>query len=240
LKILNPKQRKSSELSSQESKSLKERTFYTINLDVKRIAILVSILLLLIIYSFMLGHTLGKRKAEKEFSEEREELVSQKPKEARKADLGIDPENGSKKELDRKLLESPKTDAVDPNDGSVIEELPETAEPPISKPKKKKEKPPQSTSDLAPKKIMENEEEPDYFSLQLGAFSSREQALKYKENLLQENKKFKKLNPYIMKNGDLFTVRMGKSLNKDDMEKEKNKLKGDFKKDVMVVRVKQN
>jgi hypothetical protein len=43
-----------------------------------------------------------------------------------------------------------------------------------------------------------------------------------------------------MKNGDLFTVRMGKSLNKDDMEKEKNKLRGDFKKDVMIVRVKQN
>jgi len=188
----------------------------------------------------MLGHTLGKRKAEKEFIEEREEQVSQKPKEPKRADLGMDPENGSKKELDKKLLESPKTDAVDPNDGSVIEELPETAEPPISKPKKKKEKPNQNSSEPPSKKITENEDEPDYFSLQLGAFSSREQALKYKENLLLENKKFKKLNPYIMKNGDLFTVRMGKSLNKDDMEKEKNKLRGEFKKDVMIVRVKQN
>jgi cell division septation protein DedD len=209
-------------------------------LDVKRIAILVSILLLLIIYSFMLGHTLGKRKAEKEFIEERDEQVIQKPKEPKRADLGMEPENGSKKELDKKLLESPKTDAVDPNDGSVIEELPETAEPPISKPKKKKEKPRQLSSEPPSKKITENEDEPDYFSLQLGAFSSREQALKYKENLLLENKKFKKLNPYIMKNGDLFTVRMGKSLNKDDMEKEKNKLRGEFKKDVMIVRVKQN
>lgn len=209
-------------------------------MDVKRIAILVSILLLLIIYSFMLGHTLGKRKAEKEFIEERDEQVIQKPKEPKRADLGMEPENGSKKELDKKLLESPKTDAVDPNDGSVIEELPETAEPPISKPKKKKEKPRQLSSEPPSKKITENEDEPDYFSLQLGAFSSREQALKYKENLLLENKKFKKLNPYIMKNGDLFTVRMGKSLNKDDMEKEKNKLRGEFKKDVMIVRVKQN
>jgi len=187
----------------------------------------------------MLGHTLGKRKAEKEFIEERDEQVIQKPKEPKRADLGMEQENGSKKELDKKLIESPKTDAVDPNDGSVIEELPETAEP-ISKPKKKKEKPNQTSSEPKAKKIMENEDEPDFFSLQLGAFSSREQALKYKENLLLENKKFKKLNPYIMKNGDLFTVRMGKSLNKDDMEKEKNKLRGEFKKDVMIVRVKQN
>ncbi len=214
---------------------MKERTFYTINLDVKRIAILVTILLLLVIYSFMLGHTLGKRKAEKEFTEEREELSLGKPKD-------FEPSSSPKRELNKQLPEAPKTEPLDQNEESVIEDLPETAEPPISKPKKKKEKEKSNLapSDNPPKKVIESEEEPDFFSLQLGAFSSREQALKYKENLLTENKKFKKLNPYIMKNGDLFTVRMGKSLNKEEMEREKNKLKGDFKKDVIVVRVKQN
>jgi cell division septation protein DedD len=213
---------------------LKERTFYTINLDVKRIAILVTILLLLVIYSFMLGHTLGKRKAEKDYLEEREELSLGKSKDS-------DSPGSPKKELNRQIPETPKTEALDPNEENVIEELPETAEPPVSKPKKKKEKSTLPPSDTPiPKKVIESEEEPDFFSLQLGAFSSREQALKYKENLLAENKKFKKLNPYIMKNGDLFTVRMGKSLYKEDMEKEKNKLKGDFKKDVLVVRIRQN
>jgi cell division septation protein DedD len=213
---------------------LKERTFYTINLDVKRIAILVTILLLLVIYSFMLGHTLGKRKAEKEFTDEREELSMGKTKD-------FDPPSSPKRELNKQIPETTKTEPLDLNEDTVIEDLPETAEPPVSKPKKKREKSTLTPSENPPpKKAIESEEEPDFFSLQLGAFSSREQALKYKEDLLTENKKFKKLNPYIMKNGDLFTVRMGKSLNKEEMEKEKSKLKGDFKKDVIVVRVKQN
>jgi hypothetical protein len=43
-----------------------------------------------------------------------------------------------------------------------------------------------------------------------------------------------------MKNGDLYTVRMGRSLQKEDMERERNNLGSDFKKDVLIVKIKQN
>jgi len=224
-------------------KSLKERTFYTINLDVKRIAILVSILLLLLVYSFMLGHTLGKKKAEKEIAQESSEAsVPLTPEDEFSKSS---PSEKISKRIPGKPPEINKAEVIESRTEESLEtDIPETPEIPESKPKKKKEKllnrEPKEPRETSPKKVNDSEDEPDLYSLQLGAFSSREQALKFKENLLTENKRFKKLKPFIMKNGDLFTVRMGKSLQKEDMERERNNLGSEFKKDVLIVKIKQN
>ena len=224
-------------------KSLKERTFYTINLDVKRIAILVSILILLLVYSFMLGHTLGKKKAEKEIAQDSIESVTPLSTEDEFSKT-TPPEKVSKRIPNNKTPEVVKSEVLESTEESVETEIPETPEIPESKPKNKREKllnrEPKEPREPTPKKGNDSEDEPDLYSLQLGAFSSKEQALKFKENLLSENKRFKKLRPYIMRNGDLYTVRMGKSPQKEDMEKERNNLGADFKKDVLIVKIKQN
>ncbi len=223
-------------------KALKERTFYTINLDVKRIAILVSILLLLLVYSFMLGHTLGKKKAEKEIAQD--SIESNSPLSVEDEFAKTTPsEKIPKKNLAVKPQDPPRSEPIEPTEESVETEIPETPEIPESKPKKKKEKilnREAKEPKEAPKKGNDSEDEPDVYSLQLGAFSTREQALKYRENLIAENRRFKKLKPFIMKNGDLFTVRMGRSLQKEEMEREKNNLGSEFKKDVLIVKIKQN
>jgi cell division septation protein DedD len=225
-------------------KSLKERTFYTINLDVKRIAILVSILILLLVYSFMLGHTLGKKKAEKEIALENSEASTPLSTED-EFSKSPPPEKVSKRIPGNKPPEISKSEVAEPTtEESVETDIPETPEIPESKPKKKKDRilnrEPKEPREPTPKRGNDSEDEPDLYSLQLGAFSSKEQALKFKENLLTENKRFKKLRPYIMKNGDLYTVRMGRSLQKEDMERERNNLGSDFKKDVLIVKIKQN
>lgn len=208
---------------------MKERTFYTINLDLRRITILVSALILLVVYSFILGHTMGKKKAEKELAEEAEiSLLRERDLKKTKEPPAIRENEPVKPET--KIETEPVQEFAE-------EEIPETPELPVGKPiRKKKEKP---ASNVIPEKKQETEE-PDFYTLQLGAFSTKEQASRYKDELLNNHKKIKRLSPYLMKNGELYTVRMGKGLSKEDMETEKNKLSPDIKKDVIIVRVKQN
>ena len=53
----------------------------------------------------------------------------------------------------------------------------------------------------------------------MGAFSSQEQANKFKENVLTKNKFPGKFVPYVLKQRDFFVVRVGKSTVKEELEK---------------------
>ena len=62
-------------------------------------------------------------------------------------------------------------------------------------------------------------EEKIFYTIQLGAFSSQEQANKFKENVNTKNKFPGKYVPYILKQRDFFVVRVGKSTAKEELEK---------------------
>ncbi|HMZ61816.1 MAG TPA: SPOR domain-containing protein, partial [Leptospiraceae bacterium] len=61
-------------------------------------------------------------------------------------------------------------------------------------------------------------EDQNFYTLQLGAFSSQEQAQKFKDNVVSESKTGR-FSPFVQKNGELFVVRIGKAKDRDEIEK---------------------
>ena len=222
---------------------MKERTFYTINLDLSRIVVLGLILVGLLAYFFMLGNAMGKKSAHKEMENKDATVHSEeehKPKE--KAPIKIE-EESSPASHEEKV----KEDVVDlkpaPSktaNNTVLEVKEEVIKPVVTPPVKTVTPVKKTTvTNPVPSRSIVIEEK-GYFTIQLGAFSSQEQAIKFKETVLSKNKLGGKLSPYIQKNADFFVVRVGRSTAKEDLEKIILKLDAGTQASAMIVRNSKN
>lgn len=198
---------------------MKERTFYTINLDMKRILIVLTILVFFLGYFFFLGRvSVNKDKAKNSAPIETKEIKTEKPPEE-KTDKLSDLENISSEktsetiELKEKEEVKPVTPVVELNEEKKTE-----ITKPVSKIQNKRFKKKNQ------KKENLNEEEKVFYTIQLGAFSSEEQATKFKTNVIQKNKLGNKYIPFVQKDEDFFVVRLGRSSSKDELEKVKQNL----------------
>lgn len=224
---------------------MKERTFYTINLDLSRIVVLGFILVGLLAYFFMLGNAMGRKSAHREMENKENNTVAHQEEESKpkeKAPIKIEEETAP-----ASSEEKAKEDVVDlkphktVNNNTVVEVKEEAIKPVVTALPVKTVTPAKKTAVNTPvpsKSIVI--EEKGYFTIQLGAFSSQEQAIKFKETVLTKNKLGGKLSPYIQKNADFFVVRVGRSTAKEDLEKIIQKLDAGTQASAMIVRNSKN
>jgi cell division protein FtsN len=209
---------------------LKERTFYTINLDTTRIIVISFILLLLVSYSFTLGYTIGKKKALKD--QNNIEVSSNTPTETiTKKNEKIEAQNSEKSEELKEENDPIKSEIfdlkpVDEEDNSNIAKKEE--------PQNTNEK---STKTNRKKRFTEKQEiDSTFYTIQLGAFSTKAKAKKYKIYLLESYKIFTKIPLYIAKVGENYAVRMGRATQKEDLEAILDKLDPDVKKSAIITK----
>lgn len=237
---------------------MKERTFYTINLDIRRIVFIILVLIGLMTYFFMLGNAMGKKSvAAKENPKETSETTRHEETKANEKSL-------LKSSPEENMVPAPPEDKVDGKESEVVDLKPSTdankAIPvPVSPVQEVKEdltkKPvavnpvqplPAKTAQpgsipvnpvtpvlpakkapyaypakktIAPAKTPIVLEEKNFYTIQLGAFSSQEQANKFKDNVVTKNKFPGKFAPYVLKQRDFFVVLVGKSTAKEELEK---------------------
>ncbi len=198
---------------------MKERTFYTINLDMKRILIILFILLLFFAYFFFLGRVSNKEKAKNQIVEEikKENPVDQKNESTDKlSDLeNIKTEKNSETiELKSNVKEEAKT--TTPVVELAEEKKQEITPAKVTKTYSKRIKKKNSKKE----NLNEEKETTVFYSIQLGAFSSEEQATKFKNKVIQSNKKLgKNYVPIVQKDENFFVVRLGRSNSKEELEK---------------------
>lgn len=226
---------------------MKERTFYTFNLDITRMIILAAVLLLIIGYVFMLGRSIGKKTGKPEDATVTTELNKTSPEKVPiKEDKGVIPptnsEDASKtksdvvelpnKEAGTENVSNPPKDNKDTSkeaDLTIKKDLenstPITVEgednkDPIKTPIKKKKK-------LAKARTIQ-------YTIQLGAFSTLELANRFKTQLISNNKI--ETTPYIQKRGSLFAVKLGESTDKAELKKIIESLDPSIAKNAKIVR----
>lgn len=235
---------------------MKERTFYTINLDVRRIVFIVAILIGLMTYFFMLGNAMGKKSvaAKDNSAKDLTEAHHEENKTPEKSPLKSSPEEN--------MVPAPPEEKVDGKESEVVDLKPSTdnakaipvpvspvqevkedltkkpvavnpvqplpaktgqTPPPVAVnpalPAKKALYPYPAKKVLPPAKTPIVLEEKNFYTIQLGAFSSQEQANKFKDNVITKNKFPGKFAPYVLKQRDFFVVLVGKSTAKEDLEK---------------------
>jgi cell division septation protein DedD len=240
-------------------KQMKERTFYTINLDVRRIVFIVAILIGLMAYFFMLGNAMGKKSVAAKDHSSKELADGARHEESKSSEKSL-----LKSSAEENMVPAPPEDKVDGKESEVVDLKPSTdnAKPipvPVSPVQEVKEdltkkpvavnpvqplpaktppvvapvavnpgvpikKPiypyPAKKAPLAPAKTTPIVlEEKNFYTIQLGAFSSQEQANKFKDNVVTKNKFPGKFAPYVLKQRDFFVVLVGKSTAKEDLEK---------------------
>ena len=226
---------------------MKERTFYTINLDIRRITIFVFILVGLMSYFFMLGNSMGKKSvaAKDNTTKDLTQTTTEEPKHPEKSPL--------KPSAEENMVPAPAEG--EPKDSETVDLKPSTqpidsAKPipvPVSPVLEVKEDltkkpvavtpalPATTATQAAPLKkpvypypvkkpvpVIKTPlvlEEKTFYTIQLGAFSSQEQANKCKDNVITKNKFPGKFVPYVLKQRDFFVVRVGKSTVKEELEK---------------------
>jgi len=189
---------------------LKERTFYTINLDARRIAVIAMIILLLLVYAFILGHTIGKRSALRESKELAEKTETTKLLTNNRPTIKSDEESSldALEEVNKQKPEVMNLNETEP----VIEKT----EVPVEKQEKTTKKKKQKKS---------NEEQRVYYTLQLGAFSSKEQAQKYVEKIISESRlSGGYYKPTVFQKGELHVVQVGKFASREEAESAKLRL----------------
>ncbi|MCB1141881.1 MAG: SPOR domain-containing protein [Leptospiraceae bacterium] len=208
---------------------MKERTFYTINLDSKRIAVLLGILLVVLVYSFLLGYTLGKKKGQRETGGTgTADELSFREKESK---TGKFPDETKK--------EKEKDELTEDSEDSIKSEIVELK--PAKENEKKEASPKESskTKSSSSKEVVTEKltlEYPMYYSIQLGSFSTKSQARKFRKELIANNKIYTRFKPYIIKNGNLYSVRMGRATIKEDLDKILLKLEPDLQKTAIIVK----
>jgi cell division protein FtsN len=217
---------------------LKERTFYTVNLDTRRIVILLVIFGAVLAYSYMLGYSLGKKRGMREANPETASAEQKPNTNAKTIPKKVKPVIESEEELsqhaDENLMKSEVVSLNPPKKEDEVSVL-EVEETPTTKSTKPAEKQSKKKK-LPPSKKLEVEETGPFYTLQLGAFSSQDQAIKFREELLSTQKVSGKLSPYIYKNGELFVVRMGRASRKKDIEKIISKLDPKLQESAIVVK----
>lgn len=238
---------------------MKERTFYTINLDIRRIVFIILVLIGLMTYFFMLGNAMGKKsvaakdspKETSETTRHEENKVSEKSllksspeenmvpapaedkvggKESEVVDLKpstdatkaipvpVSPVQEVKEDLTKKPI---AVNPVQPPPGKTAQPGPVPVNPvtPVLPAKKAPYPFPAKKAIAPPAKTPIVLEEKNFYTIQLGAFSSQEQANKFKDNVVTKNKFPGKFAPYVLKQRDFFVVLVGKSTAKEELEK---------------------
>jgi cell division septation protein DedD len=240
---------------------MREKIFYVINLDKKRIAYLTLFLAGLLSSFFFLGVSIGKTKSQQtaqanqntpgtspiqtvgsdklsdsdkntnlednpisqsgntnENSPETastEESGSGEIRLANRGTAGSGLASGAKKEIIRLDQKETGSKSIPGEDVNRQEEIyKEKPAPQISQ----KSTPKSKTSDL------DSRFSSGIYSIQLAAFSQKSQAESYQKKLSQENPKYKGL-VFITKKGNYYLVRVGKSNQKEDLQKLLAKLK---------------
>ncbi len=202
---------------------MKERTFYTINLDITRIIILLCIIFGFMAYFFFLGRITVKDKSQKENVKPLVETKDLKPipKLTEEGDYELPPVKGSET-IELKPAVDPSKSAVPPvlelkeedsKSAKNAELVKEEAPPTLPKAKRQYYK-----KKTKKKENLELIEEKNLYSIQLGAFSSQEQAMKYKDSILKKNQFVKNASPIVQKNANYFIVTIGKSNSKEKLE----------------------
>jgi cell division septation protein DedD len=236
---------------------MKERVFYVINLDKQRIGVLSLFLFALFFSFFFLGVSVGKGKSETQNpSQVRENVIPEVSK--------VEEKNSPLEETiplpKPSALEVPMADLQTANNMSSTQASitnPNFAESstakdeeeerkaqivdltkPINLPKKSetkhkevalKNQSPLREKREAKKEFISNEK---LYTIQLGAFGTRESAESFVNRTNQEKPKSRAF--IVYKNG-FFVVQMGKSPNKESLQKMIGKLKSDTKSKAMIV-----
>lgn len=230
---------------------MKERTFYTINLDMRRIVVISGVIIGLMIYFFMLGNAMGKKSVATKETKESTDVAKVDTKSSEKSMLKPSPEENMvpapaedtkdsevvdlKPPVDNKPIPVPspvqevkedltkKPVAVNTNQPQPAKTVTPVVTNPIAVnpalPAKKAFPYPAKKVNPLPAKTPLVLEEKNFYTIQLGAFSSQEQANKFKDNVITKNKFPNKFAPYVLKQRDFFVVQVGKSTAKEDLEK---------------------
>ncbi|MCX8000656.1 MAG: SPOR domain-containing protein, partial [Leptospiraceae bacterium] len=75
------------------------------------------------------------------------------------------------------------------------------------------------------KKRQKKKQEAEFFTIQLGAFGTEEQAQKFKEKILSQSKiSGGRYSPKIVQKGELFVVLLGRYASKEEANEAKSKL----------------
>lgn len=212
---------------------MKERTFYTFNLDVKRILLLVILLIAVLVYVFLFGRKIGQRQVtsdkETEISKEIGNSDGSSKANINKSNGDIDPNQ-------------PKSDMVDLSKENLTDDIANENEPPLEE-KKDIQDPTIITSDSKKAPIAKPRKTPPVrkkvtrprtrYTIQLGAFSTIERATDFRASITNHNDL--QTMPYIQPRGDLFLVRLGNSTNRSALEKIIKKLDMEYAKSARIV-----
>lgn len=183
------------------------------------------ILVLLLVYSFILGHTIGKRKGAKEAlgSSEKTEVTSSKP-------------TSSTINSTRPTIKSDEEASLDAQD-EIIKQKTETVPLESQVSRSEDEEIIQKSEANQKKKKQKKKTEPqgEFFTIQLGAFGSEEQAQKFKEKIISQSKvSGGRFSPKIVQKGELFVVLLGRYSSKEEASQAKSKLDPSFQENAFV------
>lgn len=224
---------------------MKERTFYVINLDNKRIGIILTLLTVMLSSFFLLGMSVGKKKATAQIAEkpDGQEMVSERyelPGIEKKddsvkitEDMYAKPaETIPKKEAEVVDLNSAYQEKSRVSGNKITATFPGTDIAPKKEPKKA------ALNKTKKAKIANPSKEPvagDTYTVQLGAFRHKKEAMALKKDLIESKKGLK---PYVQKEGALYCVRIGKSKDKKELKKIIARLGQSFQTLAMIIRSK--
>ncbi|MEM7182788.1 MAG: SPOR domain-containing protein [Spirochaetota bacterium] len=223
---------------------MKERTFYTFNLDIKRILLLLVLLIAVLVYVFLFGRKLGQRQVsqtkENEVSQEQKETDVSNKAEIKKSHGDVNPDTIKQPQTKSDVVDLNKLnseDEIESETEAPLEEKKEIQESTIitsdnlsktaatTKPviRKKKRKPRRVAKKSGPR-----------YTIQLGAFSTIERATEFKSSIASNNSL--KTFPYIQPRGELFLVRLGKESNREKLQQLIDELGSEYAKSARIVK----
>ncbi|TGL60439.1 SPOR domain-containing protein [Leptospira sarikeiensis] len=217
---------------------MKEKVFYVINLDNKRITLLSLFLVGLLFSFFFLGVSVGRKRGQVQddlaLNSSQENLSSMSSSTVNQTMEESSPSSGIKKEEEVKFRNLPpgaevvelrsEVSPAKKEEPSKIE-----VEAPSSHTEKKlvrKEKESKKSIHTSPRKAAVHKSDNDFF-VQVAAFKTKEKADELKSSLGGKSYVKKTKNGY-------FTVRMGNFPSKEDAEKSMKKLPGNLKENALV------
>jgi cell division protein FtsN len=189
---------------------MKEKTFYTINLDMTRIIVIIALFFLILGYVYMLGR------------KNPTPTVSEPPQNNSSEKVPIKDDKGPNPNLTSKT-EEPGSDVIDLSTKENLDETdllttpnevedvkPEEVKKKKSRKAVRKRKETPTISSTAPVEVL--------YTIQLGAFSSLEKATRFKNQVMANNKELATI-PYIEQKDGLFLVRLGSSSSREELKK---------------------
>jgi|JI8StandDraft_1071087.scaffolds.fasta_scaffold00316_26 cell division septation protein DedD len=232
---------------------MKERVFYVVNLDKQRIGILSLFLFALFFSFFFLGVSVGKGKTDTNVipspsaqtqpeivkaesltpTEEGIPLPKAQNMEVPMADIASNVSTQANVTNPYYAESSTAKDEEEERKAQVIDLTKHTATSKKTETKHKeltlRNQSPVKEKKLAKKEVHSSEK---LYTIQLGAFGTRDSAESFLAKVNQEKPKLK---AFIIYKNNLFVVQMGKSSNKENLQKQLSKLKTETRSKAMVV-----